>query len=254
MIGTREERLGVAATVAFHGVALLLFVLIRFGESLQEPEFIELSWGASSVGVAMPDLAREASSSAQPAVPVREESRSLPLSLPSRRFANDEDRMAVDRQEKLDAPESPVAAKPVKRPEETLRRDSPLSTSPGATVDQTGTGRNTAGGTGAGSTVAGSAGTGVSFALEWSEGGTRKKVSGALPSYPPGVTVEAQIKLETTVAPDGSVTRVQPVQKGNARLEEAAMKEVWRWKFEPLRATSRQVDQTCYITFNFRLR
>jgi TonB family protein len=253
-VGTKEERLGIAATLALHGLAAVLFLLVRFGESLQEPEFIELSWGASSVGVAMPELSREASSSAQPAVPVQQETRSLPLSLPERRFAGDQDRMAVERQEKLDAPESPVAAKPSKRPEETLRRDSPLSTSPGATVDQAGTGRNTAGGTGSGSTVAGSAGTGVSFALEWSEGGTRKKMSGALPSYPSGVSVEAQIKLETIVAPDGSVTRVRPVQRGNARLEEAAMKEVWQWKFEPLRANSRQVDQMCYITFNFRLR
>ena len=50
------------------------------------------------------------------------------------------------------------------------------------------------------------------------------------------------------------MTTGAPGTAANWCLEEAAMKEVWRWKFEPLRATSRQVDQTCYITFNFRLR
>ena len=94
----------------------------------------------------------------------------------------------------------------------------------------------------------------VSVSMQWTDGGTRKKISGALPEYPEGVKVETQIKIELSVSPDGSVKSLRPAQKGNMKLEEAAMKETRLWKFESLRASSPQRDQTCLVTFNFQLR
>ena len=79
-------------------------------------------------------------------------------------------------------------------------------------------------------------------------------MSGKLPDYPAGVNLEAQIKIRAVVLPDGRVKSVQPIQKANTRLEEAALKEVRFWKFDPLSSTISQIDQTCTITFNFLLR
>jgi outer membrane biosynthesis protein TonB len=68
------------------------------------------------------------------------------------------------------------------------------------------------------------------------------------------VNVEAQIKIQTVVLPDGSVKAVQPLQKGNTKLEEVAMKELRFWRFEPLRRPQPQIEQTCIVTFLFRLK
>lgn len=92
------------------------------------------------------------------------------------------------------------------------------------------------------------------FSMIWLLGGTRRKLSGALPKYPSGVNVEAQISILAVVATDGSIKSVQPAQKANTRLENAAMKELRFWKFEPLRSSAPQIDQTCVVTFNFKLK
>jgi TonB family protein len=92
------------------------------------------------------------------------------------------------------------------------------------------------------------------MAMEWSGGGTRRKLSGALPAYPAGEANEAQIRLEAVVTPEGKVRNVRPVQKANARMEDAALREVRLWTFEPLPPGVTQKDQTCLVTFNFRLR
>ena len=97
-------------------------------------------------------------------------------------------------------------------------------------------------------------GGGVGFSMKWLQGGMRKKISGDLPKYPEGAKVEAEIRLLAVVSPDGSVQSLQPAQKGNTRLEEAAMKEVRYWKFEPLKSSQPQVKQRCEIVFLFTLK
>jgi len=92
------------------------------------------------------------------------------------------------------------------------------------------------------------------FSMSWLRGGVRRKLSGDLPKYPPGVNVEAQVSILAVVSPDGSVKSVQPSQKANSRLENAAMKDLRYWRFEPLRSSAPQIDQTCIVTFNFKLK
>ena len=95
---------------------------------------------------------------------------------------------------------------------------------------------------------------GGGFSLQWLHGMTRRKLSGELPKYPQGATVSAQVRILTTVFPDGTVRSVQPQQKANSLLEEAAMNAIRFWKFEPLVASLPQVEQTCIITFSFKLK
>jgi TonB family protein len=97
-------------------------------------------------------------------------------------------------------------------------------------------------------------GEGSGFSLRWLQGLTRRKLSGELPKYPSGTNVSAQVKILTTVFPDGSVKSVQPFQKANRILEESAMKAVRNWKFESLRSSLSQVEQSCVITFYFKLK
>ncbi len=92
------------------------------------------------------------------------------------------------------------------------------------------------------------------YSTSWLGGGTRKKISGALPQYPPGVNVEAQISIVAVVSPDGSVKSVRPAQKANNELENAAMRQLRYWKFEPLRRSAPQIDQSCVVSFLFKLK
>lgn len=92
------------------------------------------------------------------------------------------------------------------------------------------------------------------FSMRWLQGMSRRKISGELPKYPSGTNVSAQIKILTIVFPDGTVRSVQPVQKANRLLEEAAMKAVRYWKFESLGSSLAQVEQSCVITFYFKLK
>jgi hypothetical protein len=97
-------------------------------------------------------------------------------------------------------------------------------------------------------------GGGVGFSMKWLQGGMRKKIFGDLPKYPEGAKVEAEIRLLALVSPDGSIQVLQPAQKGNMKLEEAAIKEVRYWKFEALKSSQPQVPQTCEIVFLFTLK
>jgi len=92
-----------------------------------------------------------------------------------------------------------------------------------------------------------------SYSVEWNGKGTRSKVSGMLPGYPPGVNKAAQIKIQITVLPDGTVRQMAPLQKGDAQLEDAAMRALRNWKFAPLKPTQPQVEQTAVVTFYFKL-
>ena len=96
-------------------------------------------------------------------------------------------------------------------------------------------------------------GSGV-FSMKWLHGMTRRKLSGELPNYPQGATVSAQVRILTIVLPDGTVHSVQPEQKANRLLEETAMKAILSWKFEPLASSLPQVEQSCIITFSFKLK
>ena len=94
----------------------------------------------------------------------------------------------------------------------------------------------------------------MGYSMKWLQGGTRRKLAGDLPKYPVGSKVEAEIRLFAVVTPDGSIEALTPAQKADSRLEDAALKEVRYWRFEPLKASQPQVDQTCEITFLFTLK
>jgi TonB family protein len=86
--------------------------------------------------------------------------------------------------------------------------------------------------------------------IDWGGGGNRTVLYKKLPEYPKGVNTSAEIKIRFTVSRDGTVISMVPLQKGDPALEQAAMKALKQWRFNPL-----QEEKSMYgiITFTFKL-
>jgi TonB family protein len=262
-MASRERQIGWAGSLGLHALLLLLFFFLHVPEVVQKQEFVEVSWGATSlpsmntnVAPATPSTVKETA----PAIKQRTPSQrvSQPVLPPERRTLDLSDEVVqVPKTDKMDVPEMgskiPTAEQP-KVGERETRTGQELGererTTPGS---QTGTGpggTSPLGSIGAGADV----GRGVSYSVQWLDGGSRRLLSFNLPRYPEGVNVEAQVQILTVVMPDGSVKAVSPAQKAHPKLEEVAMKEVRQWRFEPLRSTQPQLEQNAVITFLFKLK
>jgi TonB family protein len=264
---TAELRIGWTASIVLHVLLLLLAFLYVLPAVTPRTEFIELEWGnlPSAPAVATPAPAPSAPATTVRRAPVVTKrpptaapaQRSLPL--PERHLPDlTEDAIAVPRRtDKIDLPG------PETTPERTDRasadRQDPIGSRelpiPGRTTDRPGMMPSGSGiGEGVSRPGSGGAGSGVGFDVQWTGGGSRKKLSGEIPKYPERTNVAAQVRIRAWVLPNGSVRAVQPVQKANTALEDAAMKELKLWRFEPLPPSMPQVEQDCVVTFLFRLR
>jgi TonB family protein len=85
--------------------------------------------------------------------------------------------------------------------------------------------------------------------ISWGGGGNRIVTNKVLPKYPKGISVNTRIKLKFTVGADGSVKSVVPLRKGgNPVLEQAAIKALRQWRFNPL---NEKIDMQGIIPFVF---
>ncbi|HWP81544.1 MAG TPA: TonB family protein [Bacteroidota bacterium] len=257
----KEMVKGWVVSIVVHLLLLLFLFLTDFPQIMQSQEFVEVSWGAALEEKTTPSAP---SPTASPEAPPKVHSKTVarpqqPVSVPERRLPDPtDDLLSLPRSDKQEAfqqaplradrsPRQSVGDREVDKAAMERGEGERTLPNPGRGASD---GLSPTGTSGAG----GGIDEGVSFSIQWMEGGTRKKISGDLPQYPKGVNVEAQIKIQTIVMPDGSVKAVQPLQKGNTRLEEAAMKELRFWRFEPLRQSQPQVEQTCTVTFLFKLK
>lgn len=250
-----DDAKGWIGSIVFHLLLGVLLYLWKVGAPVKETGFLEVTLGGEAEPVTFTGLQPTARATEALRVRAQPERDAIP-DLPIRRHNVGEDLLPVPLARKMEI-DDPQTVSRYALSERTLGEKGVVrELGDGRVADRlaaiTGSGRDRAvAPTGAGT---GGSGLGPAVSVVWGDGGTRKKISGTLPSYPPGVTVEAQIKIQAVVLPDGTVKSVKPTQKGNIRLEEAALREVRFWKFEPLRATAPQVDQSCLITFNFQLR
>ncbi|PJA97536.1 MAG: hypothetical protein CO129_00795 [Ignavibacteriales bacterium CG_4_9_14_3_um_filter_34_10] len=83
--------------------------------------------------------------------------------------------------------------------------------------------------------------------------GIRKIYNYSLPKFPEGVFKEIDVKLRFTILSDGTVGSVVPLIKADTRLEEAAIKSLRQWRFEPLAKNQKNIEQVAIIIFPFRL-
>jgi len=91
------------------------------------------------------------------------------------------------------------------------------------------------------------------FSISW-EGPSRTKISGDLPTFPPGVNRAVTVKLAIDVAPDGTVLFVTPATKGVPELEKVSINAVRSWRFNALDPSQAQLKQRGEITFIFKLK
>lgn len=83
------------------------------------------------------------------------------------------------------------------------------------------------------------------------EGLDRDPQRAPLPEYTE--KVNARIRVQITVNPEGRIIRRFPLRKGNPKLEAAVMDALQNWKFNALPPGAPQENQTGTITFTFRL-
>ncbi|MFA7227918.1 MAG: energy transducer TonB [Melioribacteraceae bacterium] len=104
-----------------------------------------------------------------------------------------------------------------------------------------------------GSELTGEGDGGYGFELDFGGKGMRRIYSYNLPEYPEGVAKEIDVKLRFTIQPDGTVSKIIPLIKADTKLEFAAINSLRQWRFEPLPANAKQMEQTVVIIFPYRL-
>ena len=253
MSNRREDLKGWVVSILVHGLLLLVLWMIKVSDISAGPEFLEVSWSgvgtpATSMAWGIPAIP-EVAETWNPYSPTR-------VRLPERLNLEPPDEiLKIAEIEKLEVAEVP---KPERELVHTRGREEKgwgMSLGEKEKIQAPvfgGSSREIMPPFGA--AVGAESKRSIGFEVAWAGGGKRRLLSGKLPEYPTGVNLEAQIKIQSIVLPDGSVKSAQPIQKANSKLEEAALKEVRFWKFEPLASIHPQVEQTCTITFNFLLR
>ncbi|MGE5497685.1 MAG: energy transducer TonB, partial [Syntrophothermus sp.] len=94
-------------------------------------------------------------------------------------------------------------------------------------------------------------GNGDGYGIDWGGRGNRRIYSYQLPAYPDGVSKEIDVKLKFSIRPDGTVGTIIPLMKVDTRLENAAIRSLQTWRFEPM--TSGNYEQWAIIVFPYRL-
>ena len=239
-------------------------MMIQVPTIARKSELVEVSWGElGSTGITKPVPQPEQKQTSEDKMAevtktnVRKKESSRPVVLPERKLANLRDEsLPVPYAKKMETSEQALTGEKLESGVNDTR-ERRIATSGQSKKDVPGGGI----GTGAGGirpdgseTDGSDVSRNVGFSIQWSDGGTRRKLAGSLPRYPEGVNVEAQIKIRTVVSADGSVKNVQPAQKADTQLENAAMKEIRFWKFEALKPDQPQMDQTCVVIFLFKLK
>ncbi|MCX7984030.1 MAG: energy transducer TonB [Bacteroidetes bacterium] len=241
----KSSKLSWFVSVVIHGCILILLAFLKLPQALNH-NFVEVLWGTPTSSVPFQNVNQQMSESTTAEQVSSKEEIQTSVSLPTRRMPDLSNEVfsatSVEKQSETVEPqtysrkqgESYGEAIAKQQYGQQSRSEKPFP-SLGNTLE------------GSGSSLP----KGVEYSLEWQGGGTRSKISGELPHYPKGVTVSAQIRLQVSVRPDGTVSSVIPIQKAEPRLEAVAINEVKKWKFQPLDRKYPQVEQLCIVTFYF---
>lgn len=252
-----EFRTGWVISVFFHVAVAVLLLFSTFRHYIPEPQFVEMTWGEiTSTQAPIPNIPSQQTAAKEQQQ--QDEKTDNTVALPARKFLDlPDDVISVNQNKKSVSADVPSntgrSGKISAREQQTNVISSGLGTRENITGKTSST-SNVQVATPFGSgNESGGFGSNIAMAVQWAGGGNRKLLSGEMPAYPPSVNISAQIKLNARVQPDGTVRSVAPAQKGDTRLENAAMSKVKLWKFEPLQSAQAQLEQSCTITFNFTL-
>ncbi len=248
---TREERFGLMVTSAMHIVLLAIVLLLH-----QKPEvdlreaFIEVTLGEFRMGAAAqfseqqnPDVATRTN----PQTEARPENLTPTdaIDLPTRENLPDDIGLTTP----ATGEQNPEANKPVAvQQDEPVRRDT--QNRDGATDG--GSVRGTTGSASADEGTTSDPVRSAPFQLAWEGDIQRAPLQQPMPNYV--VEVEAVISMRFEVRADGTVGRIQPLQRMNPELEREVMTTLRSWRFSRLPAGIPQESQWGRITFRFVLK
>lgn len=226
---TKNPRtLSYIASFAIHVLMIILFAFISFSVGMEEDEYVTIGFGSGlSMGSAGPygvdPITEKKVPKEEKKITKAEEQKKVELPESKNR---DKDNLVLEADKKKQ--KESVEAEKIK----------PLNN------DQNKTKGTEPEGEGEG---------GFGFELDFGGKGMRKIYSYSLPDYPEGVSKEIDVKLRFTILPDGTVGKIFPLIKADARLELAAINSLRQWRFEPLPLRVKQIEQTVVITFPYRL-
>ncbi|MBI5809103.1 MAG: TonB family protein [Ignavibacteriales bacterium] len=210
-------------SILLHLLFAILFFFIKInGDEIKE-QYVLIGFGTGT-GIGSPSSIsnNESEETKQPEVQKNEEEKKVEL---PKAKQQDENNVIEKSNKKVKEETPPNKVKPIVSGE-----------SKGKESEQPGTGNS-----------------GFGFELDFGGKGIRRISSYTLPEYPEGVSKEIDLKLRFTIRPDGTVGKIFPLIKADARLENAAINSLRQWRFEPLPPTAQQIEQTVVITFPFRL-
>lgn len=246
----KNDWIGLGTSVGLHAVLLLLFTFLTASEpDQQQLGFVEVEFGTFSEGrpvqrstIERPDAAEEEVD--EPETPTEEASppeEARPVDLPDQ--PDD-----LPDEEQITAPETETISPEVQNNEADV--DEPEPEPEAQPVRPLGSG-SLEGATGNETGVEGDGAEEQRAAPFEIEGLNRDAVFSPLPVY--RERVNATIRVQITVDPQGRIVRRFPLIKGNPSLEQAAMDALQRWRFNPLPPNAPQEMQTGIVTFRFRL-
>ena len=238
---TRTDWIGLGTSILLHvGLGLLAASLTASKPPPQKLGYVEVEFGEFSAGQPV-DATEETQDEA---APTDEAKTPEPETEP-------EEQAEEPQTEQVDLPKEEQSADEETIPP-TEEEAEPPETQPKPEKDQTADeqepsaepGENEQGDPGEGATEEASAPYNI-------EGLDRDPEFAPLPSYTE--KVNARIRVQITVNPEGRIVRRIPLIKGNPKLEAAVMDALQRWRFNPLPPAAPQENQTGTITFTFRL-
>lgn len=248
-------------SVLLHIIFAIMMMYYSFEEAKTKVETIEMSWGPSPSDLSNEmDIANLESGNPQDGESSSSNSFSEEtIELPSIKSLNNDEKIFTTKKEKKSDDSSPINFNPSstkKNVEESSEKTSSTS-SIGKKPQKEGRGSedatDAAAPFGKGSVSIG-AGKNVSYDIEWTNNLIRNLEVFSLPKYPAGANISTQIKLRLFVEPSGFISDVQVLQKGNTQLENVAIRDVKKWKFESLQSGQTQKTQSCVVTFRFVLK
>jgi len=227
----RTKYISYLFSISIHALFLLLLLIANLSNQPEEEEYVLVGYGpgfgSGSPGGGMGGQLDNGNLAAEP--PSKKEDENKKIDLPKSEQLNDEDALASNTKNKKDEDYSNSKVKPLVK----------------------GNGKGT--GFGYGGEGTGNGGGGFGFELDFGGNGKRRIYSYSVPEYPEGVSKEIDLKLRFTIQPDGTVSRIIPLIKADARLEMTAINSLRQWRFEPLPRNAKQMEQTVVITFPYRL-
>jgi len=208
-----------------HTIIIIVFAFINLSVGLEEDDYVTIGFdsgmNAGSVGPLGQDIETQQS---QPKQEITKKDEQQKVELPKAKNSDEENLITkTDKKNQKDL--NPEKIKPLNSNQQKAR----------------------------GTEDAGEGVGGFGFELDFGGKGIRKIYSYTLPEYPEGVSKEIDVKLKFTILPDGTVGKIFPLIKADARLEMAAINSLRQWRFEPLPPNAKQVEQTAIITFPYRL-